>query len=51
MEPDRYSYSPIAARPRIQWPNGARVALWVVPNIEHYEYLPAFVRTRNSWPR
>jgi len=51
MEPDRYSYSPIAARPRIEWPGGARVALWVVPNIEHYEYLPAFVRTRNPWPR
>lgn len=51
MEPDRYSYSPIVARPRIQWPGGARVALWVVPNIEHYEYLPAWVRTRNPWPR
>ena len=31
--------------------NGARVALWVVPNIEHYEYLPKFVRTRDPWPR
>ena len=51
MEPQRYSYSPIAARPRIVWPGGARVALWIVPNIEHYEYLPAFVRTRNPWPR
>ena len=51
MEPHRYSYSPIIARPRIVWPGGARVALWIVPNIEHYEYLPAYVRTRNPWPR
>ncbi|MFI5021573.1 MAG: polysaccharide deacetylase family protein [Alphaproteobacteria bacterium] len=50
MEPERYSYSPIAARPRLSWPEGARVALWVVPNIEHYEYLPR-VRVRDPWPR
>jgi len=51
MEPHRYSYSPIVARPRLFWPGGARVALWIVPNIEHYEYVPAYVRTRNPWPR
>jgi peptidoglycan/xylan/chitin deacetylase (PgdA/CDA1 family) len=51
MEPYRYGYSPIVARPRIVWPGGARVALWVVPNIEHYEYVPSFVRVRNPWPR
>ena len=42
---------PILHRPPLRWPNGARVALWVVPNIEHYEYLPKFVRTRDPWPR
>ena len=51
MEPDLVSYSPILHRPPLRWPNGARVALWVVPNIEHYEYLPKFVRTRDPWPR
>ncbi len=51
MEPDIIPYSPIVHRPRLAWPNGARLALWVVPNIEHYEYLPAFVRTRDPWPR
>jgi peptidoglycan/xylan/chitin deacetylase (PgdA/CDA1 family) len=51
MEPDRFDYSPIAHRPRLQLPDGARVALWVVPNIEHYEYLPGPVRVRNPWPR
>jgi peptidoglycan/xylan/chitin deacetylase (PgdA/CDA1 family) len=51
MDPLRYSYSPIAARPRWRLPDGARVALWVVPNIEHYEYLPDLVRQRDPWPR
>jgi peptidoglycan/xylan/chitin deacetylase (PgdA/CDA1 family) len=23
-------------RPALRWPNGARVALWVIPNIEHF---------------
>jgi len=51
MEFDRITYSPITARPRLAWPNGARVALWVVPNVEHYEYVPAPVTVRNPWPR
>ena len=51
MDSDLIAYSPIAHRPALRWPNGARVALWVVPNIEHYEYLPKFVRTRDPWPR
>jgi peptidoglycan/xylan/chitin deacetylase (PgdA/CDA1 family) len=51
MEPNLVSYSPILHRPPLRWPNGARVAVWVVPNIEHYEYMPKFVRTRDPWPR
>ncbi len=51
MEPVVVPYSPILHRPRLTWPNGARVALWICPNIEHYEYLPKFVRTRDPWPR
>ncbi len=51
MEPELVPYSPILHRPKLRWPDDARVALWVVPNIEHYEYLPAFVRTRDPWPR
>lgn len=37
MQPRAYGpfpYSPITERPPIRWPNGARVALWVIPNIE-----------------
>ena len=51
MDPYRFGYSPVVERPKLSWPNGARVAVWVCPNIEHYEYLPAEVRVRNPWPR
>ena len=33
---DRFDYSPIIDRRRLSWPNGARVAVWVIPNIEHF---------------
>jgi peptidoglycan/xylan/chitin deacetylase (PgdA/CDA1 family) len=39
MEPRRYGpfpYSPIIDRPPIVWPNGAKLAVWVVPNIEFF---------------
>jgi allantoinase len=35
-EHDRFDYSAIIDRPRLFWPNGARVAVWVIPNIEHF---------------
>jgi peptidoglycan/xylan/chitin deacetylase (PgdA/CDA1 family) len=38
-------------RPIIKWPNNARVAFWVAPNIEHYEYMPPMDGVRNPWPR
>jgi peptidoglycan/xylan/chitin deacetylase (PgdA/CDA1 family) len=39
MQPAPYGpfpYSPIIDRPRLTWPNGAQVALWVIPNIEFF---------------
>src|SRR5919108_4688652 len=39
MQPQRYGpfhYVPINRRPRIAWPHGARVALWVIPNVETF---------------
>ncbi len=36
MENRRYDYSPIINRKKIQWPNGARIALWVCPNVEYF---------------
>ena len=47
----RVAYQPITDRPRLTWPGGARVAVWVVPNVEHYEYLPPLTGGRNAWPR
>jgi peptidoglycan/xylan/chitin deacetylase (PgdA/CDA1 family) len=31
-----FEYSPIINRPRLAWPNGERLALWVIPNIEFF---------------
>ena len=31
-----FPYSPINRRAKWRWPNGARLALWVVPNIEYF---------------
>ena len=51
LQPDRVDYSPIIDRPIIKWPNGARVALWISPNVEHYEYTPDYDGVRDPWPR
>lgn len=37
---DRLPYLSPAQRAPVRWPDGSRVALWVVPNVEHYEFLP-----------
>ncbi len=39
MKPSRYGpfkYLPIPKRPRLEWPGGARLALWVNPNVEFF---------------
>jgi allantoinase len=39
MKPGSYGpfpYSPITRRPRLEWPGGAHVALWIIPNIEYF---------------
>ena len=51
LPPHRVDYSPIIDRPALKWPGNARVAVWVAPNIEHYEYLPVYDGLRNPWPR
>jgi len=47
----RIRYSSINERPAIRWPNDARLALIVYPNVEHYEYLPPPHPIRNAYPR
>ncbi len=35
---ERYPYWPLPERPAIKWPNDARVAFWVIPNVEHFRF-------------
>ena len=51
LYPDRVDYLPIHDRPKIIWPGKAKIALWVAPNIEHYEYTPETPHGRDPWPR
>ena len=38
MENERYPYWPLPERPIIRWPNNARVAFWIIPNVEHFRF-------------
>jgi hypothetical protein len=40
LAPGRFAYAPIIDRPIIKWPDNARVAFWVAPNMEVFEYMP-----------
>ena len=46
-----FDYSAIIDRPPIRWPNNARVAFWVCPNLLHFEYNPPPDPWINSWSR
>jgi allantoinase len=37
MDNQLYGYSPIVSRPKLAWPNGARVAFYIGLNIEHFQ--------------
>jgi len=49
--PALYDYWPYKNRPKIRWPNGAKLAFWVAPNIEFYELNPPINPYRKAWPR
>lgn len=38
MEHGRFAYSAIAKRAPLRLPSGARIAVWVTPNVEHFRY-------------
>lgn len=40
MDHGHYRYSPIVARPPIVWPQGAKIAVWVLLTLEHWELQP-----------
>lgn len=50
-EPFNYDYAPYLNRPKIVWPDGKRLAFWVAPNIEFYEYAPPPSAARSVWYR
>lgn len=50
MENPRYAYSPIIEREPLRWPNGARLAMWVCPNIESFHIDKAISRDAPHLP-
>lgn len=40
VDTGQYRYAPMRGRPKISMPGGARLAFWLAPNIEHYEWQP-----------
>ena len=47
----RIDYCPLAERPRLRWPGDARVAFWVIPTVEYYQYTsPAAPVGRSGFP-
>lgn len=45
-----FPYVPITQRPKLEWPNGARVALWVIPNIEYFLFNHGMPGDENQRP-
>ncbi|MDZ4247402.1 MAG: polysaccharide deacetylase family protein [Dehalococcoidia bacterium] len=37
MKNERYAYSPIISRKPLKWPENARLAVWVIPNVEWFD--------------
>ena len=48
---DFVRYAPVTTRPPVRWPHGKRLAFWIVPNVEFYEYTPPPARGRETWDR
>lgn len=48
---ERFAFATAQDRPNLGWPDGRRLAVWVVPNVEHYEFIPSVRGVRNPWPR
>ncbi|MDE1149965.1 MAG: polysaccharide deacetylase family protein [Azospirillaceae bacterium] len=48
-DPNLYDYWPYKERPKIVWPGGKKLAFWVAPNIEFYEFDPPGNPSRKPW--
>lgn len=49
--PNLYDYWPYRDRPKIVWPEGKKLAFWIAPNIEFYEFDPPKNPSRGGWPK
>ena len=38
MDHQRFDYSPLPDRPPLRFPRGARIAVWIIPNVEHFHF-------------
>lgn len=50
-DPHLYDFWPYEGRPKIVWPGGKKLAFWIAPNIEYYEFDPPANPQRQPWPR
>ncbi|KCZ89529.1 polysaccharide deacetylase family protein [Hyphomonas johnsonii] len=50
-DPNLYDFWPYEHRPKIVWPGGKKLAFWIAPNIEYYEFDPPANPSRKPWPR
>jgi peptidoglycan/xylan/chitin deacetylase (PgdA/CDA1 family) len=50
-DPNLYDYWPYTDRPKIVWPGGKKLAFWIAPNVEYYEFEPPVNPSRPGWPR
>ncbi|MEN3746592.1 polysaccharide deacetylase family protein [Sphingomonas sp. HF-S3] len=50
-DPQLYEFQRYRDRPRIVWPGGKSVAVWVAPNLEYYEIDPPTNPHRKSWTK
>jgi peptidoglycan/xylan/chitin deacetylase (PgdA/CDA1 family) len=50
-DPNLYDYWPYRDRPKIVWPGDKKLAFWIAPNIEFYEFDPPVNPSRSGWPK
>src|SRR4051812_33043913 len=50
-DPELYDYQPYRNRPKLVWPEGKNVAVWISPNLEYYEIDPPANPYRKSWAK
>jgi allantoinase len=50
-DPQLYDFNAYRARPKIIWPKGKTVAVWIAPNLEYYEIDPPTHPMRKSWSK